>query len=73
MCGEGDAHLYSDYRHYGMPRDKWYTTVDLVLYVLVRNPLLPTVLTGTHRSLAFLRRQQARPFPGQYPPPLFYA
>ncbi|HQV17615.1 glycosyltransferase family 2 protein [Gordonia sp. (in: high G+C Gram-positive bacteria)] len=45
MCGEGHAHLYSDYRHYGMPRDKWYVTVDLVLYVLVRNPLLPTVLT----------------------------
>jgi glycosyltransferase involved in cell wall biosynthesis len=45
MCGEGDVRLYADYRHYGMPRRKWYATVDVVLYVIIRNPLLPTVLT----------------------------
>ncbi|MDL9936854.1 glycosyltransferase family A protein [Gordonia sp. ABSL1-1] len=45
MCGEGDARLYSDYRRYGMPRRPWYATVDLILYLAIRNPLLPTWLT----------------------------
>ncbi|MFW0783319.1 glycosyltransferase family A protein [Gordonia sp. CPCC 206044] len=45
MCGEGDARLYSDYRHYGMPRRPWYATVDLIAYLVLRNPLLPTALT----------------------------
>ncbi|HEY9315768.1 glycosyltransferase family 2 protein [Williamsia sp.] len=45
MCGEGDAQLYSDYRHYGMPPRAWYGTVDVLLYLLFRNPLLPTWLT----------------------------
>jgi hypothetical protein len=45
MCGEGDAQLFSDYRWYGMPRRPWYGTVDVVLYLLLRNPLLPTAIT----------------------------
>ncbi|MEP9393861.1 glycosyltransferase [Gordonia sp. VNK1] len=45
MCGEGDARLYSDYRHYGMPRRPWYATLDVIAYLLLRNPLLPTRLT----------------------------
>lgn len=45
MCGEGDAQLYADYRHYGMPRKPWYATVDTVLFVLLRNPLLPNAIT----------------------------
>ncbi|MCR5978976.1 glycosyltransferase [Gordonia jinghuaiqii] len=45
MCGEGDARLYADYRHYGMPRRPWYATVDVLLYLLIRNPLLPTAIT----------------------------
>ncbi|MXP19847.1 glycosyltransferase [Gordonia sp. HNM0687] len=45
MCGEGDAQLYSDYRAYGLPRRPWYGTVDVVLYLVLRNPLLPTAIT----------------------------
>lgn len=46
MCGEGDVRLYSDYRSYGLPRRKWYGTLDEVAYVVLRNPLLPTAITG---------------------------
>ncbi|MFT3659823.1 MAG: glycosyltransferase [Gordonia sp. (in: high G+C Gram-positive bacteria)] len=45
MCGEGDVRLYSDYRHYGLPRRPWYVSADVVAYLLLRNPLLPTAIT----------------------------
>lgn len=45
MCGEGDARLYADYRRYGLPPRPWYATADVIAYLLLRNPLLPTVLT----------------------------
>ncbi|ETA06256.1 MULTISPECIES: glycosyltransferase family 2 protein [Gordonia] len=44
-CGMGTVQLYSDYRHYGMPRWPWYVTLDMFLFILIRNPLLPTVIT----------------------------
>ncbi|MFM9379143.1 glycosyltransferase family 2 protein [Gordonia sp. VNK21] len=45
MCGEGDARLYAEYREYGMPARPWYATVDVIAYLLLRNPLLPSALT----------------------------
>ncbi|GAA3971644.1 glycosyltransferase [Gordonia caeni] len=45
MCGEGDARLYAEYRAYGMPPRPWYATADVIAYLLLRNPLLPTVIT----------------------------
>ncbi len=44
-CGVGMVQLYTDYRPYGMPRWPWYATLDMFLYILIRNPLLPTVIT----------------------------
>ncbi|GGG23298.1 glycosyl transferase [Rhodococcoides trifolii] len=50
MCGEGDAMLYSDYRHYGMPRKPVIALIDVTLLVLLRNPLLPTFITRLSRG-----------------------
>ncbi|WP_440712143.1 glycosyltransferase family 2 protein [Gordonia sp. FQ] len=45
MCGEGDARLYAEYRGYGLPKRPWYMTADVIAYLLLRNPLLPTAIT----------------------------
>ena len=45
MCGEGDARLYAEYREYGLPPRPWYATADVIAYLLLRNPLLPTLIT----------------------------
>jgi glycosyltransferase involved in cell wall biosynthesis len=49
-CGEGDARLYSEYRHYGMPRRHPIRTIDVILLVLLRNPLLPGAITRLPRG-----------------------
>lgn len=45
MCGEGDVRLYATYREHGMPRRPLIALIDTVLYLILRNPLLPQWLT----------------------------
>lgn len=50
MCGRGDARLYADYRSYGMPRRHPLMTMDVIALVVLRNPLLPRLITHLDRG-----------------------
>ncbi|MCF3939719.1 glycosyltransferase [Gordonia tangerina] len=43
--GLGNVQLYADYRDYGMPRRPVIALLDVLLYLTLRNPLLPEVVT----------------------------
>ncbi|MGW5524449.1 glycosyltransferase family 2 protein [Gordonia sp. NPDC003950] len=45
IYGFGNVQLYADFREYGMPRRPGYALVDVLAYLVIRNPLLPEVLT----------------------------
>lgn len=49
-CGRANVRLFDEYRRYGMPRRSIITSIDVALLILLRNPLLPNVITRLARG-----------------------
>lgn len=43
--GESMVRLYATYRDVGVPKNPWYSTIDVFLFLILRNPLLPEAIT----------------------------